>query len=355
MTAPDDRTAAKRAAGEAAADRFVADGMRVGLGTGSTAVWAIRRIAERLADGSLRDVLGVPTSAASEAEAVGVGIPLTTLDDHPVLDVTVDGADEVSPRLDLVKGGGGAHLREKIVAQASLRLVVVVDEAKLVPALGTGFADPGRGGADGAAARAGVPRGARRAGHRADGRGRQPFVTDEGNHILDADFGPLAEPAVLLEALHSRAGVVEVGLFLGHGLVRRRRRAPTARSRCWSGSPQSRDVQLPVRVALAQHLLVELAHRRLRHRVDERPALGHLPARHVLGRGTPAARRSRRRTPSRTTTVASGRSPHRSSGTPTTLASTTSGCAISVFSSSTEEIHSPPDLMTSLDRSVSVR
>jgi ribose 5-phosphate isomerase A len=214
VTAPDDRTAAKRTAGETAADRFVADGMRVGLGTGSTAVWAIRRIAERLQDGSLTDVLGVPTSRASEAEAVGAGIPLTTLDEHPVLDVTIDGADEVSPRLDLVKGGGGAHLREKIVAQASTRLVIVVDEAKLVPALGTGFPIPVEV----------VPMalrpeqaflealGARVEVRTAPDGGR--FVTDEGNHILDADFGPLSEPAVLLDALHSRAGIVEVGLFL---------------------------------------------------------------------------------------------------------------------------------------------
>jgi ribose 5-phosphate isomerase A len=210
----DDRTAAKRAAGEAAADQFVSDGMRVGLGTGSTAIWAIRRIAERLAAGDLRDVVGVPTSRASEAEAVAAGIPLTTLDEHPVLDVTVDGADEVSPRLDLIKGGGGAHLREKIVAQASTRLVVVVDESKLVPVLGTGFpipvevvpfaARPEQGFLEALGARVTVRLAT-------DGT---PFVTDEGNHILDADFGPLAEPAVLLDALQSRAGIVAVGLFL---------------------------------------------------------------------------------------------------------------------------------------------
>jgi ribose 5-phosphate isomerase A len=214
VSVPDDRTAAKRAAGEAAADRFVVHGMRVGLGTGSTAVWAIRRIAALLADGTLRDVAGVPTSQAAQAEAVRAGIPLTTLDEHPVLDVTIDGADEVSPNLDLVKGGGGAHLREKIVAQASIRLVIVVDEAKLVPALGTGFAipvevvpmaiRPEQGFLEALGARVTVRLGA-------DGA---RFVTDEGNHILDADFGPVAEPAVLLDALHSRAGIVEVGLFL---------------------------------------------------------------------------------------------------------------------------------------------
>jgi ribose 5-phosphate isomerase A len=214
VTVPDDRTAAKRAAGHAAADRFVADGMLVGLGSGSTAVWAIRRVGERLQDGSLRDVLGVPTSRASEAEAVGAGIPLTTLDEHPVLDVTIDGADEVSPRLDVIKGGGGAHLREKIVAQASARLVIVVDEGKLVPALGTAFPipvevvpmalRPEQGFLEALGARVTVRTAA-------DGT---RFVTDEGNHILDADFGPLPEPAVLLDALHSRAGIVEVGLFL---------------------------------------------------------------------------------------------------------------------------------------------
>lgn len=214
MTVPDPRTAAKRAAGEAAVDRFVSDGMRVGLGSGSTAVWAIRRIGARLADGSLHDVVGVPTSQASEADARAAGVPLTTLDENPVLDLTIDGADEVSPTLDVIKGGGGAHLREKIVAQASVRLVIVVDEAKLVPALGTGFAipievvpmalRPEQGFLEALGARVTL---------RTTGDGA-PFVTDEGNRILDADFGPLAEPAVLEDALHSRAGIVEVGLFL---------------------------------------------------------------------------------------------------------------------------------------------
>ncbi len=214
MTETDARTAAKRAAGEAAVDRFVSSGMRVGLGTGSTAVWAIRRIAARLADGTLTDVVGLPTSRAAEAEARAHDIPLTSLDEHPVLDLTVDGADEVSPSLDLIKGGGGAHLREKIVAQASTRLVIVVDEAKLVPALGTGFPipvevvpmalRPEQGFLEALGARVVV---------RTTSTGER-FVTDEGNHILDADFGPLPEPVVLLDALHSRAGVVEVGLFL---------------------------------------------------------------------------------------------------------------------------------------------
>ncbi len=215
MTA-DPQSAAKQRAGEAAVDRYVYSGMRVGLGTGSTAVWAIRRLGKLLADGTLTDVAGVPTSEASRAEAEACGVPLTTLDDDPRLDLTIDGADEVSPALDLVKGGGGAHLRELIVAQASDRLVIVCDPTKLVDALGRTFAVPVE-----------VVRMARRPvqstlesmgarvtwRQRADGGG--PFVTDEGNWILDAAFGPLPDPAPVLARLRERAGVVAVGLFLG--------------------------------------------------------------------------------------------------------------------------------------------
>jgi len=212
----DPRTAAKREAGEAAVDRYVRSGMRVGLGTGSTAIHAIRRIGALLADGTLTDVAGVPTSQASADEAAACGVPLTTLDEHPRLDVTIDGADEVSPGLDLVKGGGGAHLREKVVAQASERLVIVVDGAKLVPALGSTFAVPVE-----------VVSMARRPeqehlhalGATVVLRTRpgtdEPFVTDEGHWILDADFGPIADPADLLRRLEARAGVIAVGLFLG--------------------------------------------------------------------------------------------------------------------------------------------
>jgi ribose 5-phosphate isomerase A len=211
----DPRTAAKRRAGEAAAEQYLHSGTAVGLGTGSTAVWAIRRLGALLAAGRLADVMAVPTSDASAREASAVGIPLTTLDDHPRLAVTIDGADEVSPSLDLVKGGGGAHLREKIVAQASDRLVVVVDEPKLVPVLGSTHAIPVE-----------VVRVALRPereyleslGARVTERTTDvglPFVTDEGHPVLDADFGPLADPAALLDRLLHRAGVVEVGLFLG--------------------------------------------------------------------------------------------------------------------------------------------
>ncbi len=207
-------TAAKRAAGEAAVDDCVDSGMAIGLGTGSTAVWAIRRIGARLAAGELREIRAIPTSEASAAEARACGIPLTTFDDQPVLDVTIDGADEVDPEFDLIKGGGGAHLREKLVAQASQRLAIVVDEAKLSPALGTNFRLPVE-----VIPMARVPEtrflescGYAVAWRYANGA---PVVTDEGNWILDADTGPIEDKQSLLSALLHRAGVVEVGLFLG--------------------------------------------------------------------------------------------------------------------------------------------
>ena len=214
MTELDPRTQAKRAAAEAAVDRYVRSGQRVGLGTGSTAVWAIRRIGARLADGTLTDLAGIATSGAAAAAAAACGIPLVTFDDVARLDLTIDGADEVSPSLDLVKGGGGAHLRELVVAQASDHLVIVVDEAKLVPALGSTFAVPVE-----------VFRLARRVEHDyltslgAEVRRREtdgePFVTDEGNWILDADFGAIGDPAALLRSLQARAGIAAVGLFVG--------------------------------------------------------------------------------------------------------------------------------------------
>src|SRR4051794_25903081 len=188
--------------------------MRIGLGTGSTAVWAIRRVGSLLASGALRDVVAVPTSEVTARDAQTYGIPLTTLGANPVLDVTVDGADEVDPALDCIKGGGGAHLREKLVAQVSRRLVIVVDASKLVPVLGTAFPVPvevvqvGR-----------VPEtlyvqslGFDVSWRQRDGK---PFVTDEGNWILDVSTGPLEDKDALLDRLLRRAGIVEVGLFLG--------------------------------------------------------------------------------------------------------------------------------------------
>ncbi len=209
-----DREALKQAAGEHAAS-WIESGMVVGLGTGSTAIHAINRIAARLVDGSLTQVIGIPTSRASEMVATELGIQLGNLADYPVIDITIDGADEVDPDFNLIKGGGAALLHEKVVAQASLREVIVVDAEKCSEMLGAKFAVPvevlafaWRPEADylddmGAEVRL-----------RRDA-GSDPVVTDEGNWILDATFGPIADVERLSTSLDRRAGVVAHGLFLG--------------------------------------------------------------------------------------------------------------------------------------------
>jgi len=194
---------------------FIHSGMVIGLGHGSTAIFAVRKIAESIHSGQLNNILGIPCSREVEADARALGIPLTTLDEHPVIDVTIDGADEVDPRLDVIKGGGGALLHEKIVAQASKREIIIVDDGKLSPALGTRFAIPIEV----------VPFGWRTQERflqslggsvtlrlRLDGA---PFHTDEGNLILDSSFGPLLDPYPLVAQLQARVGIVEHGLFLG--------------------------------------------------------------------------------------------------------------------------------------------
>ncbi|MEO0565389.1 MAG: ribose-5-phosphate isomerase RpiA, partial [Chloroflexota bacterium] len=135
-------TEQKKLAGERAVDAVVTPGSVVGLGSGSTAVWAVRRIAERLDAGDLTDVVGIPTSIRTADEAKRLGIPLTTLEETPLVDVTIDGADEIDPRLNVIKGGGGALLREKIVASASAKLVIVADGSKLSDQLGLIFKLP---------------------------------------------------------------------------------------------------------------------------------------------------------------------------------------------------------------------
>ena len=193
---------------------FVQSGMVLGLGAGSTAVFALRRIGQLLAEGTLRDIIGVPCSLQVEAEARRIGIPVTTLDDHPRLDLTIDGADEVDQDLNLIKGGGGALLREKIVAQASQREIIVVDEGKLSPHLGVKWAVPVE--VIPFAWRAQVRflegLGARVVQRQRDG---EAYRTDQGNFILDCGFGPLTDPARLACQLAERAGIVEHGLFLG--------------------------------------------------------------------------------------------------------------------------------------------
>jgi len=204
----------KRQAAEYAV-QFVASGMVVGLGHGSTAIFAVRRVAELLRAGALRDLLAVPCSSQVEAEARRLGMPLTSLDQHHVIDVTIDGADEVSPGLDLIKGRGGALLHEKIVAQASRREITVVDESKLSPALGTRASLPVEVVPFGWGAQAAwlESLGARVTPRRNDDGSM--FQTDQANFILDCDFGPIPKPAELAETLQARAGIAEHGLFLG--------------------------------------------------------------------------------------------------------------------------------------------
>jgi ribose 5-phosphate isomerase A len=215
MSAPDGEARArhKREAAERAVE-LVRPGMVVGLGTGSTAIFAVRRIGELLRAGQLHDVVGVPTSSTVAAEAGRLGIPLA-LDGARDIDLTIDGADEVDPQLDLIKGGGGALFHEKIVAQASRREVIVVDDAKLSPRLGSRWVVPVEvvPFAWQSQARFLQALGARAT--RRPGPDGQPFVTDEGNWILDCAFGPIAAPRELAARLDARTGIVEHGLFIG--------------------------------------------------------------------------------------------------------------------------------------------
>lgn len=204
----------KREAAERAVE-FIAPGMVVGLGTGSTAAHVVRRLAALRAAGRLLDVVGVPTSRRTEDLARELGVPLTSLEAHPVLDLCIDGADEVDPALRLIKGGGGALLREKIVAQASRRLIIIVDEGKLSPRLGTRWAVPVEVVPFGWTSQALYLEGLGARVTRRLGPDGTPFVTDQGNLILDCAWGPLEDPEALAARLGARAGLVEHGLFLG--------------------------------------------------------------------------------------------------------------------------------------------
>ena len=208
-----DMQSLKQQAGEFAAD-FVESGMVVGLGTGSTAIFATRRIAQRLQSGDLRDIIAIPTSRQTEADARELGIPLSTLERHPRIDLTIDGADEVDPDFNVIKGGGGALLREKIVAQATARLVIVVDESKLSDQLGSNWALPVEVIPFGWHSQAAYLRGLG-AGVTLRQDGESTYHTDQGNIILDSDFGPIADAPGLAAQLNARAGIAEHGLFIG--------------------------------------------------------------------------------------------------------------------------------------------
>jgi ribose 5-phosphate isomerase A len=196
----------------------VQPGMRLGLGTGSTARHFLAVLAERVKNGL--DCLCVPTSEATDAQARALGIRLSTLEETPELDLTVDGADEIGPRLSLIKGGGAALLREKIVAAASKRMVVIADSGKLVSTLGRyplpievnrfGLAATTRA-VDAVMRRNGAEGGL---ALRRTAAG-EPLVTDGGHLILDASFGRIWEPEALANELSAVPGIVEHGLFFG--------------------------------------------------------------------------------------------------------------------------------------------
>ena len=192
--------------------RFVQDGQIVGLGTGSTAAHFVRFLGERIRDGL--KVKGIPTSSRTRELAASVGIPLTNFDEYQQIDVTIDGADEIGPGLQLIKGGGGALLREKVVASASKKLVIIADSSKQVAVLGR-FPLPVEvvGFAQALVAREIQALGAAvKVRQGADGK---PYVTDEGHHILDCSFGRIADPLALARALSDMPGVMEHGLFIG--------------------------------------------------------------------------------------------------------------------------------------------
>jgi len=211
----------KRAVGKAAVDRYVVDGMRLGLGTGSTAIWAVRRTAERFAAGELPRLRVVATSLQTDLEARSLGLPVVTLNDAGMaegLDLTIDGADEVDARGNLIKGGGGALLMEKVVAYASKRFVVVVDRGKLSERLCTIFPVPievvpaalvpVRRALQALGAEVELRMAVRKAG---------PVVTALGNLLVDARFREMTDPPALEAALDAIPGV------LGNGLFTRRR------------------------------------------------------------------------------------------------------------------------------------
>jgi len=207
---------AKRRAAEEAV-KHVEDGQVIGLGSGSTAAYAIRLLGERLRGGELRDILGIPTSLQAASEAVEAGIPLTTLEEHPIVDVSIDGADQLDARLNLIKGGGGALLREKIVASCSKLYIIVADERKLARRLGENCPIPLE--VHPMAVKP-IMRRLEELGARASlrmARGKVgPVVTDNGNLIIDADFGPVENPEELDGRLRMIPGVLETGLFLGY-------------------------------------------------------------------------------------------------------------------------------------------
>jgi ribose 5-phosphate isomerase A len=212
----------KKQTGYKAVDDYVTSGMVVGLGTGSTAYYAVERLGEKLASGELKDVVAIPTSIRTRDQALSLNIPLVTLDTHPKLDVAIDGADEVDPSLNLVKGRGGALLREKMVEVQADKFIVIVDDSKLVPGLGISGAMPvevtpfcwefnlGR------LQELDSVKGCEAKLRMSAEDPAKPYITDNDNYIVDLYFKePIPDPAQAAKDFDSLVGVVEHGLFLG--------------------------------------------------------------------------------------------------------------------------------------------
>lgn len=200
----------KQMAAEKAVEE-IQPGTIVGLGTGSTVYYVLLALGQKVRDGS--NVTGIATSMQTETISAEQGIPLSTLADHPVIDLTIDGADEIDPTLNLIKGGGGALVREKIIAHASKRLIIVADESKLVSTLGITFALPVEILQFGwEATQTAVDNICEKSTLRLSGD--EPFLSDNGNYILDCRFEAISQPAQLELQLNNLPGVVENGLFV---------------------------------------------------------------------------------------------------------------------------------------------
>ncbi|MBD2092421.1 ribose-5-phosphate isomerase RpiA [Microcoleus sp. FACHB-1515] len=215
MTSADAVKLMKQQVGKAAADR-VQSGSIVGLGTGSTTAFTIQFLGDRLKSGELKDIKGVPTSFQASVLAKQYGIPLTTLDEIDRIHIAIDGADEVDPQKNLIKGGGAAHTREKIIDSLADEFIVVVDSSKLVDRLGSTFPLPVEvlPLAVAPVTRAIEQLGGKpelRMGVKKDG----PVITDQGLMVLDVDFGAIDNPAELEKTLNNIPGVLENGLFIG--------------------------------------------------------------------------------------------------------------------------------------------
>lgn len=205
----------KQEVGRAAADR-VKSGSIVGLGTGSTTAYTIQFLGDRLKSGELKDIIGIPTSFQAEVLAKQYGIPLTTLDAVDHIDIAIDGADEVDPQKNLIKGGGAAHTREKIVDYLADQFIVVVDSSKIVDKLGSSFPvpvevipmaiSPVMRAIEKLGGKPELRMGVRKAG---------PVITDQGNMVIDVKFDAIYKPAELEKTLNNIPGVLENGIFVG--------------------------------------------------------------------------------------------------------------------------------------------